>query len=286
MRTNFNGSINSNIEFYDNYILKKFNSKKVENYFREKNFYLLANELKIETIPRLLDYSDTQKQLRIQKIHGSTLKSANQFFLKKLTQTINLLSQINCEDLQYSGGESINSTEDFLSHLEKRVVSIHSSEINSDYLKSFVGFLEDFYSNISLKEINIEKKILNMSDVGVHNSLHDNNMIFFIDFEYAGKDSYLKFFYDFILHPANKINDKNFFNVFSFFKSNIYDFDVIFDENILRIFSFWWVLRIINNIQEDTIENKLKSKILSQSEVKDYIKHRENTAKLFISRIL
>jgi len=45
-------------------------------------------------------------------------------------------------------------------------------------------------------------------------------------------------------------------------------------------------LRIINNIQEDTIENKLKSKILSQSEVKDYIKHRENTAKLFISRIL
>ena len=45
-------------------------------------------------------------------------------------------------------------------------------------------------------------KILSQSDIGFHNILKNNNKLYFIDFEYAGWDSPMKLYSDFILQPS------------------------------------------------------------------------------------
>lgn len=92
--------------------------------------------------------------------------------------------------------------------------------------------------------------ILSPSDIGFHNVIKNNNKIFFYDFEYFGLDDPIKITCDFILHPANKLNQsqislwlhgmkKNFKNIKHFEKR----LNVLFPYFIFR-----WILIILKKL--------------------------------------
>ena len=250
---------------------KSFSQEDKLKYEREKSFYLHANKCDAQ-VPSIICYSDTELMISLDKVKGSPCAKVTANFLQQLTNFINVLNSCDNIHINKLAAEALIDPIDLKNHLMGRFRNLrvgckHAFFRNNSYrIRNFLS------KRVPL--IKSSPKIINPSDIGLHNTIMFDDKIIFIDFEYAGFDTYTKLYYDFILHPANNINPKNYTKILNVFKRNIIDFEVDFSVQMLDGFRIWWVLRLLDNITEEQIEKRLRSGAITQSNVDLFVKDR------------
>jgi hypothetical protein len=278
----FNGSINSKLFFQENSVRKYYNDNEILKYEREKLFYLFANP-KCNTIPKLLEFDDKQQYIEIERISGlGCVKMCRQYQMSIISFINDLNKNGKIEKLPVAA-EAILRRDDLKKHMEKRFLYLqeHCQEEffkkNSDEIFKFI--------HKSVPFTNQEKTIVSPSDIGLHNSICFENRTYFIDFEYAGLDGYTKLIYDFILHPANKIKPHNYVRVFHLMQNELTDCAIEYDYEILNAFNMWWVLRLLQGLCTNQIENRIINGVFNRSLLDNYKIDRRSKINLFWKNI-
>lgn len=278
----FNGSINSKLFFQKNSVRKYYNDNEILKYEREKKFYLFANP-KCNTIPKLLEFDDKQRYIEIERIFGLDCVKMCGLYQRSLASFINDLNKNGTKEKLPLAAEAILRPDDLKKHMEKRFLYLqeHCQEEffknNSDKIFKFI--------HKSVPLTNQEKKIVSPSDIGLHNSIVSKNRTYFIDFEYAGLDGYTKLIYDFILHPANKIKSQDYAKVFHLMQNELTDCAIKYEYKILNAFKMWWVLRLLQGLCANQIENRITNGVFDRSLLDKYKIDRRTKINLFWKNI-
>ena len=220
------GGINSKLykvmmEDGDLYALKiykeKTNEDKRDRALTEISFYQYLNEIDNPEIKisEVANYSLEQRWSLIRWIAGKQIKSVT---AKNIDQIVKFISAINTKkdhikELDYAS-EACTSHGFILRNAIDRLELIkdRSSKISADIVYTWVKkTLEPEivnrikrFTETRVKEAWNDDGIGNIvspSDVGIHNAIGCGDELYFIDFEYAGKDDLSKLANDWVLQP-------------------------------------------------------------------------------------
>ena len=221
-------------------------------------------------MPKLLNYDKTKKYIYLSFFKGN---KPNAFTKKHLNNFINFFHKINSNNHKNlpSAAESFSSSNGLKKLIINRInqVDLEGKHHPKKLYKISKKVLVDLKTNFD-----VGPSILNPSDFGLHNYLQNKNQFVFFDFEYSGNDCLLKCVMDFILHPANKFNLKNIKKISTLF-SDVNDFsNMQINSKIIRIFVFWWILRLLNNLNDNNLSLKIKNGLLKDNELNIFIKKR------------
>lgn len=131
------------------------------------------------------------------------------------------------------------------------------------HLKTDLYFAKQTLSNKQKKEINFsDYKILSQSDIGFHNILKNNSKLYFIDFEYAGWDSPMKLYSDFILQPSGYYTFKKPVTFFTKILREIIYTRHIKDElyEYLLLYRLRWILIKLNLLRNKVTNTRCNEK--------------------------
>jgi len=265
------------------YIEKTFNKKDEERYLKERDFYLFCNNNLIEHVPQLFHYDNTAHTLHIEKIEIlPPVKRIN--FEPALIKLLKGLQELNCKDYPHYANEAVTSETDIIHHIEVRYKNIRRSTFNSN----MTGVNHKEAESLLNKAASYENKtkteafalIPSPSDIGKHNLIKTRAGYFFIDFEYAGLDSFLKIIYDYVLHPKNfikpEMHEKKINTLFK--KLNL---EKQFEKNTYALFAIWWILRLKQSLSNETIKDRKDKGILTNYNINRYISERKNNILFF-----
>lgn len=243
-------------------------------YQREVHFYKFCNQFKCSHVPELYGTSEYERTIFIEKVVGVPVnKFSNNFFLTSLE----FIKFLNKHAKAYSdrslAQEHLVSPSRLSEYLQLRFKQSLRSEIY--FPSDFISVAAKIIKNSSNKIFNFGPTVLNPSDIGVHNALNVNGVYKFIDFEYAGIDSFTKLAYDYYLHPSNFQSEIGLIEFFAKLSEALEIPCQKVDEEIFRLFSLWWVLRLLNHLSPEALNVKLEMKLISRSDVPNYINQRE-----------
>ena len=288
-RKTFTGSINGQISIGQcGNIIKDFSKLQTTSRFkREVAFYQYCLSTDNLHVPKLIEINYKNKIIKLEYIDSFNTSYADDNYIENFATFINTLNKpIHDEKLKkyaLNGEEACFSIQDVAENCRCRLKSISIEGCDGKWLKlANKAFMMVGENN---GQSSFGKICLNPSDNGVHNYLKTDDKCVFIDFEYAGLDSYYKIYYDFILHPANKINDNNYHKILDQFNSSINGCRLVFDLYIYKLFCIWWLLRLINSTTEKSLDNRVRQGNLRQDERIDFKIMRLNTAQIFWEKI-
>lgn len=245
------------------------------NYLREKYAYKKLKNLKF--IPKLLGFNDDFHFLIIEHIDGKVINNPKEINYKHLTNYLIILKKIFLNNKNYP----VNAKENLSSYCNlKKELNHRFREIKKDILEDY-GYLSDIFKmhleNLNFFDIsipNFEKKIslnndtLNHSDFAFNNAIYKNNITYFFDFEYFGKDNSLKVVSDFFWHPKLNMSDK-FKN--KYYKILIKKFEIK-DNNIFKLIFYAYGIKwlfIISKLFTNSYSREYKNKYkLKENEIK------------------
>jgi hypothetical protein len=166
--------------------------------------------------------------------------------------------------------EACFSPKEICKQIEKKfhiLRKVDNKELNNFLLLNFHSLFTK-YSKKAKKSFNkkltnniaISNRILSPSDFGLHNTISQNNKLYFLDFEYFGWDDPIKLICDFFWHPGNNVSKKLKFrflnkaiNLFSKnyknFKNKLYV--------LLPLYGLRWCLIILNCFVKKNHTNKI-----------------------------
>lgn len=243
-------------------------------YQRELYFYKFCNKLSCPYVPELYGASELKRSIYIEKVGGA---SENQFSRNFFIRSLEFIKFLNKHSSTYSNSmlaqEHLGSPHCLSEYLKSRFKQSLGSEIY--FPVDFTMIAAKIIKNSSDKIFNFGPRVLNPSDIGLHNALCDNGIYKFIDFEYAGIDYFAKLAYDYYLHPSNFQNEIDLIEFFEQLSEALEIPHQKVDEEIFRLFSLWWVLRLLNHLSPGALSAKLEMNLLSASELPNYISQRE-----------
>ena len=153
--------------------------------------------------------------------------------------------------------DSVFSIKEINDQVQERIYELSNLYISSifDLLHLTLNAKLNQYKNAFVQNQIFSGTTLNISDLGTHNMLLENDSFSFVDFEFFGRDSIDKMVGDFLLHPRNEFNSDlilNFINTISdklsWNRTNL--------EALLPILSLKWALIAFKRtLKEINIEN-------------------------------
>jgi tRNA A-37 threonylcarbamoyl transferase component Bud32 len=278
----FNGSINSNLLFKKNCVRKYYNENEIVKYEREKSFYLFANS-KCNTVPQLLNFDDKRRYIEIERISGLTCTEMNLLYRRSLLSFLNALNDGEVKVNLPLAAEAVLKPNDLKIHMRKRF-SYLKEYCQEDFFKRKVDQISKFIDEC-VPLIKNEKTIISPSDIGLHNSILCEQQIYFIDFEYAGIDGYTKLIYDFILHPANNIKPHQYSKIFHLMQGELLGCTIVYEDEVMNAFKMWWILRLLQGLCDNYIENRIAIGVLASSLLDKYKTDRRTKINLFWENI-
>jgi len=242
-------------------------------YQRELYFYKFCNKLSCSYVPELYGTSEFRRTIFIEKAVGVPANQfSRNFFIKSLEFIKFLNRHLSAYDNSFLAQEHLVSPRRISEYLEIRFKQLLDSEIY--FPENFTSVAAEIIKNSSDRIFNFGPIVLNPSDIGLHNVLNANGVYKFIDFEYAGIDSFAKLAYDYYLHPSNFQSE---IGLIEFFEKLSEALEIPYqkvDEEIFRLFSLWWVLRLLNHLTPGALDAKLEMNLLSAIDVPNYINQR------------
>ena len=260
--------------------LKKYPDEIIDKRERLKREYLGLKLMKrdgFNYVSKIL-YADPNLNIIILKwINGEKPIKISNFDLKESTDFLKEIHQISknkTENFPYNAVESCKSLKDIMDQIDYKLLNLLKVKNNSKKFKSFLRFIiKPTYKKLCnkmkssklfkffIKPIAKRNEILSPSDFGFHNSLKTSSKIFFIDFEYFGKDDPVKLVADFLLHPGMTltnvqkrvwlknvskifVDDKNFINRLRFF---------------IPFYAIRWSLIVLNDFKTLNIDEHCKN---------------------------
>jgi thiamine kinase-like enzyme len=169
-----------------------------QRYQRETFFYTTFGKV-IGTHATLLASSNEARCLLLTFVNGARLNSASEDYVKS---AVKFFEKINTQDVNSKmplAAEPAFTIIDFHTIVQRR---IESGIFRGSNVSACVKLVSKALSDIKLDQYDLPvKNIYSPSDFGAHNTLLNGNEYYFIDFEYAGVDSYWKFLCDFFAQP-------------------------------------------------------------------------------------
>lgn len=278
------------------FILKIYKHKSNFRIIREKLFYNYLNQIKITNVvkPQLFNIN---KNLSIfPYINGKKIKKISLSDVRKMSNFINGINQINKPSRLPLAIDGIKDRKKHLTLCKSKIDQLKKIKIDSPIKKDFYDFLNEkiipkygeikkklktknfFFTNLKLKK---NELIVSPSDFGFHNVIKRDNILYFIDFEYAGLDDPVKLICDFFCQPDQFINSqkKNFFLKNLSLKNNIKRDLKLYVKYFLPFHKLKWCCIILNVFKDknDLKNNKIykvKEKIMKiqLSKSKKYFK--------------
>lgn len=192
---------------------------------------------------------------------------------KKTTKTKRLKLQ--------PASEACESLTSLISNINQRLKRIESAEIKSDLSREAICWvsknirpmLVDLTQSLKPKANKCrywkdmrEDAIASPSDIGIHNMMRTNEGLFFIDFEYAGRDDLSKLTADLILHPEYCLSDmqeKAFLEQIKLYMSDELDNSWFYRlKDIKPLISIKWCLIMLNQIINNTLAKEQLEKTM------------------------
>lgn len=266
------------------YIVKTFPNDTMgrEKYQRESYFYKYCEKEEINPIPRIKNYDDKECQIQIEKIYSSRkVVFCQDYYDSAISFFKDLNKSYKYSNYKNTAQENVLTQDNLLKYIIQRYERIEKESIDN-LPDSFHKICKSILDLLVSEQIDLGPVVLNPSDAGVHNTLKSQDGYHFIDFEYAGIDSFIKLAYDFYLHPANK---QNFIKPEQFFSdlSNAIEIQAPrYSEKVARIFYIWWILRLMNQISFSTIKEKQERGLIFENEIKRYVRQREKLIKDYL----
>jgi len=212
------------------YIIKKYHHhvndlrNRLDNEFR---FLIYLNEYRIDKVAKPIDCDDQNHLGLYSYIEGKIPDSLNQNIVNQATNFIFKINEFRDTKLAKNLSNASESCFSIISHIncvENRINNLKNIISDGSLMRDFSSFvnfnlnnsLEKIKNNFSIRFTNkeIQQKILDIhkiispSDFGFHNTLLNNNNLYFLDFEYAGWDDPAKLICDFTCHPEIPVNEK------------------------------------------------------------------------------
>ena len=281
MLLNANNSIKLSLK--KSSIIKSFpvesNNSKLR-FNRELEFYKYCQQINFEHCPKLIGFDYINQTLEISYVNG---KSPNIGKIEDLDNFCSFIKLINSDELPSlpRAADSFFSISEFSLLIKQRRQTINQN--NCVYMfdeHKLDDFVNDVLFLLSRTDFECQTRVVNPSDLGLHNYLVNKSCHSFVDFEYAGIDSIPKLVYDFTLHPRNRFDGISIQEIFDYIGKSI-EPQPEFKSNLICIFSVWWMLRLLNSLRSDVIEKKLKSGVLNKKTIGFYIEERANNLRRF-----
>ena len=208
----------------------------------------------------ILKWINGQKPNKISNL--DLIESVN--FIK----TIHKISKKNTKNFPYDAVESCKSLKEITDQIDYKLLKLLKVKNNSRKFRNFLRFTimrtyKKLNNNIkTLKLLKLFSKpipkkyeILSPSDFGFHNSLKNSGKIFFIDFEYFGKDDPVKLVSDFLLHPGMSLTNTQ-KRIWLKKVSKIFLYDKEFVNRLRFFIPFYairWSLIVLNDFRVSNI---------------------------------
>lgn len=278
-KNNFNSGRN-NLVLKKNKIIKKkyVQLDKDLRQNRELAFYNYLLESKIQTFPKILKVDKQKNYTDISLIYGQKINNIKKDHIVKINNFVLKLLENKHSNYEFTASDYVKTANELKTNINTRLTNL-----KKNFCKNKINFLSQFLNELH-HEIdksfeffdNNEKKINNFffnkkyifispSDFGFHNCLYHKDSIFFIDFEFAGRDFFFKLILDFICQPDSHLTKpqiRYFLNYwFEYWNLNNEEKSILY--KILKIFLLKWTMIIINQINKQysiKSSNELKFK--------------------------
>ena len=224
------GGINSSLYYCRTKTGKEYAIKKYPNPSRndprkrclnEARALVYLNENKIDNTSEIINYCEKENIGIFKWIEGDKKEKVDEAIIKKIGRFIGETNEDRLEKYEYGfASESLRSIEDYSNILNNRMERLKKykpdnneeeeircwiMDVLEPYTKIAIQYLATCKDKSEWKEME-EKQIFSQSDVGLHNMLEKGDKIFFVDFEYAGKDDMAKLYNDWVLNPNYLFN--------------------------------------------------------------------------------
>jgi hypothetical protein len=170
---------------------------------REYSAYKFLTKNYFSSLPRLHSTLCADDAICLEFIPGITPRYEERTN-REILKSFLLLKEIFLKNSVFSNAvDAAFSTSDMLNQIKKRVDNFDNSLVHEkSLLKDVVNRLEATKSIV----FPLTSITYSFSDIGPHNMIKHDEKYIFLDLEFFGKDSAVKMFLDYILHPKNNFS--------------------------------------------------------------------------------
>jgi hypothetical protein len=258
-------------------IIKFFNNDNSIKQEREVYFIEYLSDNGVTCIPKLFAYSFEKKYTIFHFIDGSSSKT--ELDLSAILPFANFINLINNKldhkNYKYNAIDSAYSDKEHFHNVYQRLslyIEFAKKNNDLDYEEKIFNnckiFLDKYFDENKPLSSSKNEIILSPSDFGIHNSIFNNNMYYFIDFEFAGLDDPAKLICDFMLHPKNNLKKES----MRLFTDNLFFYSKSISKRIELLFPIYiikWILIILNFVDNENL--KKKKKLIADFNNNDFI---------------
>jgi len=185
----------------------------------ERKFLEYLQTCGIDNVPIVEDYSRNENWLMTNWIKGKKPKEMNK---KEIESIIEFIAESNNEKLVNErnklrmASEALVSANSLIGSIGNRLGAFTKVKPINDTEEEVKQWIKKSITPLSKKEeeklgcakmkLLTKKLIASHSDVGVHNTIKREGKIYFIDFEYAGRDNIVKLIADWIYQPEHNLD--------------------------------------------------------------------------------
>lgn len=254
-------------------------------FLHEVQFLSYCELIDCRLVPKLVARNDSTLEVLLEFIQGKSVSEISEDCLIFVSSFLLQLNSTRLQDTQFVfARDALVGHHSFATELQTRMdalKSLRSSARSIYFLKTIFDAVDSRLSkkdsiNAAFRSLisQVVKSrgsefIISPSDLGIHNMIKTQDGLRFIDFEYAGLDSPIKLFGDFVSHPRHIVN-ANIWREFHRLNENLFGFDFeSFSEFHVLLFRLKWCLIMSKRIDLNSKNSqllKLESYFQSQIE--------------------
>lgn len=258
---------------------------------RELEFIQFCQATQYQNIARVVESSLVGYCVLFEFIVNSSHNIEQDLFVEQAFGFIKHINNVSCTQLS-DASDAAFTVNDFHNLVVRRFSKLKGVNVPHEIISevgTLVSAIEKYYNKVKLDSESYSElsfyPLASPSDFGAHNALIHNHSIYFIDFEYAGKDSLWKLFADFFAQPQHPIDSKEIINLGIFIskeiiKKNSPTFCYIYQLTLIK----WSLLMLQTGLRLYRNNNEKLTKHVAQ--VYDYYYDIDNKLELMNKNIL
>ena len=181
----------------------------------------------IECVPKLVAIDRKNNCILLEWINGERVTDFREKDINLISSFVQAVHDIylkfNCDEIRFATDACINGSE-IVCQINRRLEKLKLSYHKHPELKKFIRFdlIPAFREILNLskseylktglnfdRNISPEQMTLSPVDIGLHNCLRTKNKLYFLDFEFFGRDDPVKLVADTLQHPGSSFNQKD-----------------------------------------------------------------------------
>lgn len=243
--------------------------------FAETTFLNYLQSCKVYNVPEVLDCDRKNGWSLMSWINGRQVEQLPNPYLDQISNFIlrtNQNSRMPARSVLKDASDSLKTLDGSVASVEKRISQLSSIQISSDTSHETILWikttLQPAFNSLKSKLLNDVKlkshwldfnryNIASPSDMGIHNMIHCNGTLYFLDFEYAGMDDIAKLAADLILQPKLPLNAHQESYLLKCLQQNfnhiIPDLWLIRTNDLKPLFAIKWSLIMLNSLKNSSV---------------------------------